>query len=194
MGGADGIWALCCSLAIHSVQCWAYSWSSICRDILVSIWMNFLVFCAVFSKCHWLLLYLKKVTRVYHSLYWNEPMYFASNDPSVQESFSMLAVIRWGSPAGKVQLQVFGVGSQRTVDHLWSADSPGVLLKGSVLPWHYMSVWDLLHCATKTPANRSVPTALQAGCCPLTTSPSHTVCWDAWKFQLDRRGMFSSVI
>lgn len=153
--------------------------------------LNELVFCAVFSKCHWLLLYLKEVTRVYHSLYWNEPVSFASNDPSVQESFSILAVIKWGSHAGKVQLQVFGVGSQRTVDPPWSADSPGVLLKGSVLPWHHMSVQDLLHCATKTPANRSVPTALQAGCCP-PPPPLPTQCWGAWKFQLDRREIFSS--
>lgn len=126
MGGADGIWALCCGLAIHSLPCWADSCSSICRGILVSsftkrtnIWMNFFIFCAVFSKCHWLLLYLKKVTRVYQD--WNEPVSFASSDPAVQESFPMLAVVRWASHAGKVQLQEFGVGSF-TEDCQWPVE------------------------------------------------------------------------
>lgn len=34
MGVADGVWALCCGLAVRMMPCWAVLQRSICKDIM----------------------------------------------------------------------------------------------------------------------------------------------------------------
>lgn len=126
-----------------------------------------------------------KVTRVYHSPYWNEPVSLASNDPSVQESFSMLAVIRWGSHTGKVQPQVFGI----TGDCWWPVEcwQPRCAPEGQ-RPAMAPVPRGSLHCAAKTTANRGVfPLPCRQGAAPHHLPFPHSVLGD-WKVSVEQKG------